>query len=139
MKYLLDTNACIRYLTGRSELLRERIDGTGDEQIVVCSIVEAELFFGAAKSSNPLKTLERQRQFLARFGSLPFDSLAAGTYGPVRAAIEAAGTPIGAHDLLIAAIALSCQLTVVTANTAEFQRVPGLQVENWEVDALGAS
>jgi tRNA(fMet)-specific endonuclease VapC len=135
MKYLLDTNPCIRYLNGRSEMLRERIDNTGDEQIVVCSIVEAELYFGAAKSSDPLKSLQRQRQFLARFQSVPFDSSAADVYGPTRATVEAAGTPIGAHDLLISSIALSRQLTVVTANTAEFQRVPGLQIENWEIVA----
>ncbi|HET6880473.1 MAG TPA: type II toxin-antitoxin system VapC family toxin [Pirellulales bacterium] len=135
MKYLLDTNACIRYLNGKSELLRQRIDSTGDDEIVVCSIVEAELFFGAAKSSDPPKTLQRQHTFLSRFLSLPFDSASADVYGPVRAALEVAGTPIGAHDLLISAVALTRQLTVVTANTAEFQRVPGLQIENWEVAA----
>lgn len=90
------------------------------------------MFFGAAKSSDPVKTLERQRRFLARFISLPFDSAAAEIYGRIRATMEAAGTPIGAHDLLIATISLSRQLTVVTANTGEFQRVPGLQIENWE-------
>jgi tRNA(fMet)-specific endonuclease VapC len=94
MKYLLDTDACIRYLNGRSELLRQRIDNAGDDELVVCSIVEAEMYFGAAKSSDPLKTLQRQREFLARSNSLPFDSVAAETYGPARAAIEAAGTPI---------------------------------------------
>jgi tRNA(fMet)-specific endonuclease VapC len=52
MNYLLDTNACIHYLNGRSELLRQRVDQTGDDQLVVCSIVEAEMFFGAAKSSD---------------------------------------------------------------------------------------
>jgi len=102
---------------------------------VVCSVVEAEMFFGAAKSSDPPKTLQRQQRFLARFQSLPFDSVAAEVYGPTRAAIEGAGTPIGANDLLIASIARSRQLTVVTANTAEFERVPGLQIENWEIQA----
>lgn len=133
MKYLLDTNACIRYLNGKSTELRTRIDQAGDQQIAVCSVVEAELYFGAAKSSDPSKTLQRQQRFLARFRSLPFDSAAARVYGPVRAQIEARGQPIGANDLLIATIALAWQLTVVTANTVEFSRVPGLRVENWEI------
>lgn len=133
MKYLLDTNACIRYLNGKSAELRNRIDGSGDQQIAVCSIVEAELFFGAAKSLDPTKTLQQQQRFLARFRSLPFDSAAARIYGPIRAHIELSSKPIGANDLLIGTIALTGQLTEVTANTTEFSRVPGLHIENWEL------
>lgn len=132
MKYLLDTNACVRYLNGRSERLRERVDKTGDDHIVVCSVVEAELFFGAAKSSAPEKTLAFQQRFLARFQSLSFESSAARVYGPLRAALEQAGTPIGANDLLIAATAIANQLTLVTHNTSEFERVPNVQIEDWE-------
>jgi tRNA(fMet)-specific endonuclease VapC len=132
MTYLLDTNPCIAYLTGRSAALRRRLDEVGDGLVAVCSIVCAELFFGAAKSFDPDSTLRRQEEFLARFRSVPFDDAAARTYGPIRAALERAGTPIGANDLLIASIALANGLTLVSHNVGEFSRVPGLVVEDWE-------
>ena len=92
----------------------------------------AELFFGAAKSVDPGKTLRRQREFLERFPSLPFDDAAARTYGPIRANLERAGKLIGGNDLLIASIALANGLTLVSHNVSEFSRVPGLVVEDWE-------
>lgn len=132
MTYLLDTNACIRYLNGRSQKLRKRINSVARNQLVLCSVVEAELYFGAAKSAEPTKTFEKHSKFVSRFRSLTFDSKAAEAYGPIRAALEQAGTPIGSNDLMIAAIAIANHLTLITRNTAEFQRVPGLQLEDWE-------
>lgn len=132
MKYLLDTNPCIRYLNGRSDHLRDRIDSVGDEQIVICSVVRAELFCGAAKSVWPDKTLTLQRHFLDRFPSLAFDDMAAQVYGPVRALLEKSGMMIGAHDLLIASIALARRLILVTHNSDEFRRIPDLRLEDWE-------
>jgi len=132
VKYSLDTNACIRYLTGRSDALRLRLDATNPDDIVICSVVRAELYFGAAKSLSPQTTLQLQRRFLSRFRSLPFDDAAAEIYGPIRADLERAGVGIGANDFLIAAIALSHQLTLVTNNVSEFSRVSGLHVEDWE-------
>lgn len=132
MKYSLDTNACVRYLTGRSDVLRQRIEAVEPGDIIVCSVVRAELFFGAAKSVSPQKTREAQQRFLSRFQSLPFDDLAAEIYGVIRASLERSGVGIGANDLLIAAIALAHGLTVVTNNVSEFSRVPGLQLEDWE-------
>ena len=132
MKWLLDTNACIRYLNGRSANLRQRVDAANPADLVVCSVVKAELFFGAAKSIDPARTLQKQKYFLSRFASLPFDDAAAAHYGPVRARLEQAGTPIGPNDLLIAAIALGGGVTLVTRNTAEFARIPGLPIEDWE-------
>jgi len=134
MKYLLDTNACIRYLNARSERLRERLDVTPPEEVAVCSIVEAELFFGAAKSQSPDKTLAAQRLFLEKFYSLPFDSDAALHYGKIRADLERRGNPIGANDLLIASIAVANKLILVTHNTREFAVVVGLSLEDWESD-----
>ena len=133
MKYLLDTNPCIRYLKGQSEALRRRIDSAGDLQIAVCSVVRAELLFGAVKSSSPARTLTLQRRFLSRFTSLPFDDDAAEAYAVIRASLEREGTPIGSNDLMIAAIAVANDLTLVTHNSAEFGRVPGLAVEDWEL------
>jgi len=132
MKYLLDTNACIRYLTGRSQALRQRLDAAGEDEIALCSVVLAELCYGAAKSVSPGRVLEIQQRFVSRFRSLPFDDAAASIYGPIRADLERGGVPIGANDLLIAAIAVANGFALVTHNLGEFRRVPGLSVEDWE-------
>jgi tRNA(fMet)-specific endonuclease VapC len=135
MKYLLDTNVCIVYLKGRNLNLKLRLDAVPIEEIVVCSIVKAELCYGAMKSANPERNFALQQTFLNQFVSLPFDDLAATTFGTVRAQLEVRGMPIGAYDLQIAAIALANNLTLVTHNTREFERVDGLQIEDWEVEA----
>lgn len=135
MRYLLDTNTCIRYLNGRSERLKERFQGISSEEIkevAVCSVVKAEMFYGAAKSQNPERTLEHQLTFLNQFVSLPFDDQAASVYGTIRAKLEKSGTPIGPNDLLIASIAVANNLVLVTHNVSEFSRVEGLQIEDWE-------
>ncbi|MGB6014265.1 MAG: type II toxin-antitoxin system VapC family toxin, partial [Nodosilinea sp.] len=77
MRYLLDTNVCVMYLNGRSASVRDRLLATPVEEIAVCSVVKAELFYGACRSNNPKRTLERQQAFLARFVSLPFEDEAA--------------------------------------------------------------
>lgn len=133
MTRLLDTNTCIRYLNGRAPRVRQRLQAHRRDEIAVCSIVKGELFFGAAKSNDPARTLARQQQFLSRFVSLPFDDAAAQRYAQIRAALFAAGTPIGPLDMQIAAIALANGLILVTHNTREFARVPGLTLDDWEV------
>lgn len=135
MTWMLDTNACIRYLNGRSPLLRDRIDRVAPSDIVTCSVVKAELFFAAARSNNPAETLARQLRFLGPFASLPFDDAAADAYARVRSGLAAAGKPIGPNDLLIAAIAIANAVTLVTHNTSEFSRVAGLHLEDWEVQS----
>jgi tRNA(fMet)-specific endonuclease VapC len=132
MKYLLDTNTCIRLINRRSTLLRQRILAIPADEIVVCSIVKAELFTGSAKSQTPTLTLTKQQQFLHPFKSLPFGNIEAAIYGTIRAQLEKAGTPIGSLDTLIAAIAMAHNLILVTHNTGEFSRVAGLQIEDWE-------
>lgn len=133
MKYLLDTNTCIRYLNRRSASIIAKMTGLAPSDIAMCSIVKAELFAGAGKSRTPDKTLAKQRIFLDQFVSLPFDDAAALAYGPLRATLELAGTPIGPLDMLIASITLANGLTLVTHNRAEFSRVAGLQLEDWEL------
>jgi tRNA(fMet)-specific endonuclease VapC len=135
MKYLLDTNVCIVYIKGRNLSLKRRFDTLPIEEIAVCSVVKAELFYGAVKSANPERNFALQQAFLDQFVSLSFDDLAATTFGTVRAQLETRGTPIGAYDLQIAAIALANNLTLVTHNRREFERVEGLQLEDWEVEA----
>jgi tRNA(fMet)-specific endonuclease VapC len=134
MRYLLDTNACIRYLNGRSESLRQQIAARSPEDIGLCSVVKAELFYGARKSRNPQRSLEKQQQFVNHFVSLPFDDKAADVYSRIRVELEQAGTPIGPNDLMIAAIAAANDVTLITHNTREFGRVKGLKIEDWETD-----
>lgn len=133
LKYLLDTNVCIRYITGRSVALRDKISATATGEIAVCSIVKAEMFYGSMKSQNPRKSLEEQREFLNQFQSLPFDDAAALIFGELRADLAKKGTPIGAYDLQIAAIALANDLTLITHNTKEFGRINSLKLEDWEI------
>jgi tRNA(fMet)-specific endonuclease VapC len=130
--WLLDTNACIRYLNGRAPRLRQRLDEVDPGQICVCAVVKAEMFAGAMRSRNPEKSLVIQHAFFARLVSFPFDDKAAEEYGRIRAALWTAGTPVGPNDLMIAAIAKANGATLVTHNTAKFGRVPGLSIEDWE-------
>ena len=122
------------YLKGRSTSVRNRLLSVPLEDMAVCSLVTAELFYGALRSNNPTRTLERQQEFLERFASLPLGGEAALICGQIRARLASAGTVIGAYDLQIAAIALANNLTLVTDNTREFERVEGLQIEDWEVE-----
>ena len=130
MSYLLDKNVCIRIINGRSVLARQKLLSHPADEIIVCSIVRAELFYGASKSRTPEATQRKQALVLIPFASLPFDDAAAAMYGKIRAELEQAGTPIGPLDLQIAAIALAHQLTLVTHNTREFSRIPHLQLED---------
>lgn len=133
MSYLLDTNTCIRYLNGRSPAVLQRLQGLSPDEVLVCSVVRFELRYGALRSDHVEKTLAEQERFLSRFVSLPFDDAAQRHAAQIRADLARAGTPIGPYDLLIAAIALANDLTLVTHNTREFGRVAGLQIEDWEV------
>lgn len=132
MKYLLDTNTCIRYLSGRSPAVFQRLDQTPEAEICICSVVKFELRYGALRSTYVEKTLAQQQIFLDRFVSLPFDDAAHIYAAQIRADLAQAGTPIGPNDLLIAAIALANNLILVTHNTREFARVTGLKIEDWE-------
>jgi tRNA(fMet)-specific endonuclease VapC len=116
----------------RSPLLKQRIRQTPSRQIAVCSVVRAELYFGSAKSNASARSYAIQKEFLEQFGSLSFDDDAAYQYAAIRADLERKGTPIGPLDLMIAAIALTNNLTLITHNTAEFGRIHDLQTADWE-------
>ena len=136
MRYLLDTNICIYVIKRRPPQVLARFQRCTVGDIGLSTVTVAELQYGVAKSAFP----ERNQQALAAF-TLPleilaFDMPAAAAYGPIRATLERQGTPIGAMDLLIAAHAVSLGVILVTNNSREFGRVPGLQVDNW-VDAAG--
>ena len=104
------------------------------EQIAVSAITVAELQHGAAKSQQPERNRQALMEFLLPFSLLDFDCAAAAAYGVIRADLEVRGAPIGPMDRLLAAQAISRDLVLVTNNTREFARVPGLRTANW-VDA----
>ncbi len=133
MRHLLDTNACVDYLTGRYPPVVARIQGSSPGDLCVSSVVVAELRYGADHSARRRTNHARIDVLLDEIECLDFDPKAAAAYGRVRVRLEAAGTPIGPNDMLIAAHALSRGLSVVTDNVGEFGRVKGLKVENWRL------
>lgn len=132
MKYLLDTNTCIRFINGRSPRIRAKLLTIDDTDIAISTIVQAEMYAGSAKSQTSQRSREIQEEFFRRFVTIPFDTLTARIYGDIRGHLETQGTPIGGNDLLIAATAIAHDLMLVTHNTREFRRVPGLKLEDWE-------
>lgn len=131
---LLDTNACIQILNNRSAALVERLRQHNPREIVLSSVVKAELVYGAYRSARMADNLRVLNKFFEPFPTLPFDDRCLEPYGRIRSDLEREGTPIGPYDLMIAATALAHGLTLVTHNTAEFSRVVGLQIEDWEAD-----
>lgn len=130
MRYMLDTNICIYAIKHRppeviAALRQHEADGLG-----ISAITAAELFFGAARSGSA-RNLTALAQFLEPLEIADFDRSAAAAYGPLRAALESAGTPIGPLDTQIAAHALALEVTLVSHNTREFSRVPGLKLDDW--------
>lgn len=133
MIYLLDTNACIGWLRQNEPKLVARIQQESQANIVLCSVVLAELVYGAERAGvHRIANLQRVEQLRNQFVSLPLEDLAAEEAGRLRAHLAGLGTPIGPNDLLIAAIALANGLTLVTHNTTEFSRVPKLLIEDWQ-------
>jgi len=131
--YLLDTNACIAVLNDRHAPLTHRLREHRPDEIRLCSIVKAELLYGVHRSTRQAENLAHLVAFFDAFVSLPFDDSCADHYGRIRSALFGVGKPIGANDLLIAAIALRHEAILVTHNVDEFSRVPGLAHEDWMV------
>lgn len=131
MPYLLDTNVCVDYLTGRFPSVAARLHRTLPEEIRLSSIVAAELRFGAEKSSQPERNHSLVDAFIDELRCLDFDQEDARAFGRIREDLQRRGTPIGPYDMLIAAQARARELTLVTDNEREFRRVQGLAVENW--------
>jgi tRNA(fMet)-specific endonuclease VapC len=130
-RFLLDTNIVIHLLKHTDSPVASKLAQYNPDDVCVCSIVRAELFYGAAKSNQPEKSRAIQTAFLELFVSHPFDHDAADHYASIRASLERRGTPIGGNDLMIASIALARNLVLVTANVREFSRIESLAVENW--------
>ena len=131
MRYMLDTNICIYAIKHKPEQVFIRLQEHDPIDICISSVTYAELVDGVEKS----KAIEKNRValvlLLANIEIMNFDSLAAESYGKIRADLEKAGTPIGPLDMMIAGHAKALAYTLVTNNTKEFERVKGLKLENW--------
>lgn len=135
MSHLLDTNSWIDHLRrGPTSKVTTKLAAAPAASVYLCSVVLAELYYGAfhgspAQQAANLALIGKLKHL---FVSLPFDDRAAEEYGKLRAHLAALGAPIGPNDTMIAAIALANQVTLVTHNTLEFSRVPGLVLEDWQ-------
>jgi tRNA(fMet)-specific endonuclease VapC len=132
MMYLLDTNVCIRLLNDKHPHTLQRLREHSPADIALCSVVKAELLYGARRSQRVEANLQLLKAFFAPLQSLPFDDECAEHYGQIHADLLTLGTPIGPNDTLIAAIARAHGATLITHNTAEFSRVAGLLLADWE-------
>lgn len=130
LRYMLDTNLCIRVLRDRPPALRDKFNQEADS-LCISTIVLMELLHGAARSARVEHNRQAVEQFAARLEVLDFDSAAADHAANIRAELERSGRTIGGYDLLIAGHARSRGLVVVTGNLREFQRVAGLRSEDW--------
>ena len=130
--YLLDTNACIQFLNGTSDTLKAHFKQQIPENIALCSIVKAELLFGARHSQRVETNLVRVKQFSAPLTSLVFDDRSAEEYAQIREDLSRQGKIIGSNDMLIAAIARAHDAVLVTNNTKEFSRITNLRIADWQ-------
>jgi tRNA(fMet)-specific endonuclease VapC len=133
MTYLLDTNVWITALRKPGSTLAVKFRATDPADIRVCSVVVAELWHGCLLSAKPAANRAAVDALLAPFPSLPFDDAAADHFVAIRRHLEQLGQVIGPYDLQIAAIARAHGCVLVTHNQAEFGRVPGLTLEDWQV------
>jgi tRNA(fMet)-specific endonuclease VapC len=131
-QYLLDTNVCVEYLRRRNSRVMQRFQSLDPSDLFLCPIVLGELYYGAYRSADPLRNLQLLSKLVSLVECAPYDTPAAAIYGQLRAHLVGMGTPIGPHDVQIAAIALSQSMILVTHNVAEFSRVPGISVEDWQ-------
>jgi len=131
MRYMLDSDICIYLIKKRPESVIKKIGESLADGIVISSITLAELEFGVANSTYPEKNSNALIQMLSSIDTLSFDSRAAAAYGPLRAKLHQGGLLIGSLDMLIAAHAMSLNLTLVTNNVREFRCIDGLKIENW--------
>lgn len=128
---LLDTNAVIAVLTRRSDALLRRVEAAEPGSLAVSSVVTHELYYGAYRSQKVAFNLETLRLLFADLAILDLDREDARVAGEIRADLARRGMPIGPYDVLIAGQARARNLTLITNNTDEFARVPGLQLQDW--------
>ena len=133
MKLMLDTNICIYIIKRKPEQVMKHFLEYQVGDIGISSITLAELRYGVSKSKYAEKNANALDEFIIPLEVVSFDDTAAQAYGGIRAALELAGTPIGAMDMLIAAHAVSLGVNLVTNNTREFSRIPSITLLDWTV------
>ena len=134
MRYLLDTNSCIAAMRAHEAVVR-RMSTLAPGDCAISTVTSYELFTGVEKCTEPAKERAKVGMLVATLQQLPFDLGAAHEAARIRAYLEARGEMIGPYDVLLAGHAVSAGLILVSSNTAEFCRVPGLTLENWEKPA----
>lgn len=132
MSYLLDTDICIYWLRNRQSV-RERVRQVGWNQISICVITVAELYYGAYNSNRVTENLARAEFFIQNLPVLPLNDTALRRFGELKAELRRTGQPIADFDLLIASVALAEDCVLVTNNTRHYNRITGLQLENWTI------
>ena len=130
LKYLLDTNIVIYTMKNRPQRVKKRFQ-QHHGQMGISTVTIGELVFGAEHSQQAERNLADLEALAARLEVLPFDNQAAYHFGQIRAALYRTGQPIGPYDMMIAGQARAAGLKLVTNNVKEFERVPGLLLENW--------
>ena len=131
MPYMLDTDICIYIIKRKPEQIIKRFEKLSPGDVCLSVVTVSELYAGVEKSAFPERNREALEQFLLPFDIFGYGIEEAKIYGQIRAALEKLGTPIGAYDLMIAAHCLCRCFTLITNNSREFERVPGLIIENW--------
>jgi len=131
MRFMLDTDSCIALIKRKPAKMLDKLTSHAPGDIGLSTVTLTELRYGVAKSAQKETNASALDEFLLPLGIADFDETAADAYGEVRAALEKAGTPIGPLDTQIGAHAFSLGAVLVTHNTREFRRVPGLAVEDW--------
>ena len=131
MKFLLDTDTFSIAARDGSASLRRRLELQAPEDIALSAVTVGEIEFGLARHSPAPRTAARVAAMRSSFRVLALDEAAAVIYGRLRQALNSRGTPIGPNDFWIASHAIAAGLILVSGNTREFARVPGLMVENW--------
>jgi len=132
MRYLPDTNAWIHHLKYPNSPLTGKLLACALDEVFLCDIVKAELFYGAYNSANESKNLSVLERLFGVYASLPFEGQSAKVFGDLRARLAQKGTLIGPLDLQIASIAIVHNCVLITRNTREFSRIAGLQLVDWE-------
>lgn len=131
MASYLDSNTCIDAMRGTRPEVKIRLQAHTPAEVKIASIVEAELLLGAEKSRRRDEAMEIVGEFLSPYEIVAFGDSAAREYARIRAELESKGTPIGPNDLVLAATVLAERGTLITHNTREFQRIPGLRIADW--------
>jgi tRNA(fMet)-specific endonuclease VapC len=130
LKFMLDTNIIIYIMKNRPKQVKDRFT-LHNGQMCISSVTLGELVFGAEHSQQPDRNLADIEEMTARIEILPFENKAAYHFGRIRSDLYRLGRPIGPYDMMIAGHARAAAMILVTNNGKEFERVPGLQVENW--------